>query len=84
MRDVIGPTWIARDYAEGTVAGVILDAWLRELGPTAATHRLIGRDAPGMPQTDEMWAAAERAGVLGWDATEDLSDWLGDQDEDRE
>ena len=77
MRDLLSG-WVERDYAEGTVAGVLLDAWLREVDQKRATDA-IGPGGCGMPQTDELWAAAERAGVLTWDACEDIGEIVGDE-----
>lgn len=67
MKDLVDDSWFAGEYAEGSVFGVMLDAWLRELGPDAAAARLAA-DGPGMPQAEELLDAAERAGLQYWGA----------------
>jgi len=67
IKDLVDGSWYAAEYAEGSVFGVMLDAWFRELGPEKATDRM-GSHGPGMPQAEELLDAAERAGLQYWEA----------------
>jgi len=65
ISDRIGASWLKDEYPEGTVAGVMFDAWMRSLGPQAADDHL--REI-GEPREEELWRAADVAGVLKWEA----------------
>lgn len=67
IRDLLSGSWLEEEYPEGTVAGVIFDAWLCKLGPEKARDHL-SKDGPGEPQETEIWDAARLAGVLKWEA----------------
>lgn len=67
IKDLLSGSWLDKEYAEGTIAGVIFDAWLRKLGPEKAGDHL-SKDGPGEPQENEIWDAARLAGVLKWEA----------------